>query len=299
MRRHYRQRRKRKSDDTSNALRLLLLSFLVLLAVIFKTVTGVGAMSVFKEISSVITGEQTYSEAVSSLGRSIYNGANENALVVFGKSLIGQKENDEVKQSKEKEPPTVDKLPKEVEETKKQDKITVTPAINKELEIKNVEFMDNEEEYIDDTLDEPFEMPTPDIVDNNKYTLPFKYTRPVKGRITSPFGYRVHPVSNETTFHYGIDLAAGKGTEVSAIAKGRVIERGTGRIFGNYVKIEHDNGFLSFYAHLSKISVKRGETVKLGQKIGLAGDTGIATGPHLHFEIRKNGKVTDPSQYIK
>ena len=196
----------------------------------------------------------------------------------------------------------MNELPKEVEENDSKGRATFVPAFNKEedeIEIRKVEFIENEEEYEDDTLDEPFEMPSPDIVDDNDYKLPFKYTRPTSGRITSPFGYRVHPVSKETTFHYGLDLAASQGTKIIAFADGVVVERGTGTIFGNYIKVQHSNGYLSFYAHLSKFNVKKGATVKMGQTIGYAGSTGIATGPHLHFEVRKDGKVIDPSQYIK
>ena len=284
---------RRKKQQSNTDIKLLILSFLILAAVALKTMTGVGAARVVKEFSAVLTGEQTYAEAVSVLGEAISDGMEENkAAEVFG-NILGAGDG---KKEEESEPPTVDNLPKETEETS--NTTAVQPAFNGNKEIK-IEFLENKEEYLDDTPNEPFEIPPPDTVDNGEYELPFEYIKPCGGEITSPFGYRVHPVSGETTFHYGVDLRAATGSDICAVSDGTVVETGKGEIFGNYVKVQHEDGFMSFYAHLSKTLVKQGDSVSMGEKVGLAGATGIATGPHLHFEMRKDGKVLNPQKVME
>lgn len=110
---------------------------------------------------------------------------------------------------------------------------------------------------------------------------------PVESRfITSEFGWRIDPVDNVRSFHYGTDIAAPTGSDIMAIEDGIIIATGYNDSAGNYVKMRHNNGMYSRYLHLSKISVSQGEKVVQGQTIGLVGNTGKSTGPHLHFEIR-------------
>lgn len=119
--------------------------------------------------------------------------------------------------------------------------------------------------------------------------------------ISSEFGKRKNPFSGEIKNHKGIDLAAAEGTPVYAIKNGTVaycIEND--KTFGNYIILSHDNGNMtSVYAHLSKIDVEKYKTVKKGDIIGYVGKTGMATGPHLHFEIRKDGIAKDPLSELK
>ncbi len=150
----------------------------------------------------------------------------------------------------------------------------------------------------DTTPNEPFEIPSPDNVDDNVYKLPFKYVSPVRGAITSYFGYRVHPISGETTFHFGADVGVGTGTAVGAFADGKVQETGYTWVYGNYMKVSHADGFVSFYAHLSKIEVKTGKSVSRGDRIAKSGNTGYSTGAHLHFELLKDGKRLNPFDYL-
>ena len=154
------------------------------------------------------------------------------------------------------------------------------------------------DEMDDNTPDEAFLIPSPDIVDDTVYTLPFKYAAPARGPVSSGFGYRVHPISGETTFHHGADLAVGVGTRVNAFAAGTVAEVGNHSVYGLYVKLDHGDGFVTLYAHLDKVSVKKGEKVKLGEKIAASGNSGYSTGAHLHFELRRNGLILDPFQYV-
>ena len=121
---------------------------------------------------------------------------------------------------------------------------------------------------------------------------------PLEGRITSPFGERVHPVENNTSVHYGTDIAGNTGDCVISSSPGTVEETGYDDNLGNYVKISHSAELMTVYGHLSDIMVKKGEYVDENTKIGTVGSTGVATGPHLHFEVRHNGKSVDPGDYL-
>lgn len=116
------------------------------------------------------------------------------------------------------------------------------------------------------------------------------------GKITSSFGYRANPFTGGMSFHPGVDLRAPTGTPVKAARDGTVGETGTLEIYGHFVIINHDGGYQSVYAHLDDILVTEGQVVDAGDRIALSGNSGISTGPHLHFEIRRNGKPADPSR---
>ena len=122
---------------------------------------------------------------------------------------------------------------------------------------------------------------------------------PIRGRLTSPFGYRKDPFTGVRSFHSGIDLAAPTGTAVKATLDGKIAETGFNRIFGNYVIITHDRGYQSLYGHLSAIYVKRGQYVTQGTAVGAVGNTGYSTGPHLHLSIYKNGSLINPFSVLK
>ena len=118
-------------------------------------------------------------------------------------------------------------------------------------------------------------------------------------RITSKFTYkRWHPILKRYRPHLGLDIGAKRGTRIHATNDGRVVYAGWLGGYGKVTKIKHANGFLSLYAHQSKLGVKKGEKVKSGQIIGYIGNTGRSTGPHLHFGLYKNGKPVNPSKYI-
>jgi len=127
----------------------------------------------------------------------------------------------------------------------------------------------------------------------------FSPSLPCTGPISSPFGKREHPVSGEGDFHNGIDIAVDAGTEIRAIENGYVEKSTYNQYSGNFVVITHNDGYKSSYAHLGKSYVSEGQTVKKGDIIGLAGSTGIATGPHLHMEIKKDGVLIDPMELME
>ena len=126
------------------------------------------------------------------------------------------------------------------------------------------------------------------------YSFNKSMQKPVDGEITSSFGMRTHPVYNEDRFHTGLDIAAEEGTPVKACFDGIVTFAGDDDSFGNYVKISHGNGIETLYCHLQSLYAKKGDRIEAGQVIGFVGQTGIATGPHLHLEIRINGVSYDP-----
>lgn len=133
--------------------------------------------------------------------------------------------------------------------------------------------------------------------DETAYVLAFATAQPVEGVKTSDFGARVHPISGEESFHFGLDIGAAEGTPIHAFAAGTVREVGFNS-YGNYAILDHDDGFSTLYAHCSRIDVKQGDTVAAGDAIAAVGATGNATGNHLHFEVWRDGKALNPSHYV-
>lgn len=115
-----------------------------------------------------------------------------------------------------------------------------------------------------------------------------------KGRYTSYFGYRINPITGEYGFHSGIDIAAPSGTRIRAAFNGEVIKCGYDAQAGNYIYLSHDDGFVTFYCHCSELLAEKGINVRQGETIALVGSTGYSTGPHLHFEVRKDNIRYNP-----
>ncbi len=127
-------------------------------------------------------------------------------------------------------------------------------------------------------------------------SVPFRggLSRPVRGRITSGFGMRFHPVLKRSRLHAGVDFGAPTGTPITAAAAGVVISSGYRGGYGYAVVIDHGGGVSTLYGHASRLFVSAGQRVTRGQKIAAVGSTGLSTGPHLHFEVRVNGKPVNP-----
>jgi murein DD-endopeptidase MepM/ murein hydrolase activator NlpD len=126
----------------------------------------------------------------------------------------------------------------------------------------------------------------------------FQVERPVPGAVTGAFGNRVHPILGTTRIHTGVDMTASTGTPVKAGAPGVVAWAGPRGGYGNAVIVDHGNQFATVYAHASAVKVSVGQTVRTGQTVALAGATGMATGPHLHFEVRILGVPVNPVAYM-
>jgi murein DD-endopeptidase MepM/ murein hydrolase activator NlpD len=124
------------------------------------------------------------------------------------------------------------------------------------------------------------------------------FVLPAKGNITSGFGYRLHPVTGENSVHEGLDIANSRWTPIYATADGIVASSSGSGNFGNLVVIDHGNGYLTKYAHLTKTMVEKGQLVKRFALIGYMGDSGRATGIHLHYEVHRDGAAQNPEKYI-
>lgn len=125
------------------------------------------------------------------------------------------------------------------------------------------------------------------------------FIRPVSGGyISCPYGYRIHPITGAYSFHNGVDIAVGAGTPIKASASGKVTVASYTYVWGNYVTINHGNGFSTLYAHMTNYIVGYGQYVSQGQVIGYVGSTGYSTGNHLHFTIYYNGSTVNPMNYI-
>ena len=116
--------------------------------------------------------------------------------------------------------------------------------------------------------------------------------------ITSPYGYRDHPFTGQWELHIGTDYRASVGTSVKSCSDGRILSSGELEDYGKFVIIQHRNGYTSMYGHLSRILVRPEQEVREGEVIGQSGNTGYSTGPHLHFEIRKNGSPQNPENLL-
>ena len=127
--------------------------------------------------------------------------------------------------------------------------------------------------------------------------LGFAYANPLTGPVTDRFGYRQDPNGGGQQFHYGLDIAADEGAVITAFAAGTVTAVGDSAELGNYVTVPHPGGFVTLYAHCSRINASSGQQVRPGDPIAEVGHTGNATGPHLHFELMKDGVYVNPIYY--
>ncbi|HZK02263.1 MAG TPA: peptidoglycan DD-metalloendopeptidase family protein [Anaerovoracaceae bacterium] len=121
---------------------------------------------------------------------------------------------------------------------------------------------------------------------------------PSSKRVTSEFGYRLHPILKVNKLHTGLDIGVASGSQVVAANDGKVIKAAWNNSYGYMVMIDHGGGIVTLYAHNSQLKVKTGDIVVRGQTIALSGNTGASTGPHLHFEVRVNGVYKDPRNYL-
>ena len=227
-------------------------------------------------------------------------------VVKQDKQMLNDLENNknEVKDKKE----ILDKN-KEEEKVIKDELVKDKENLDKDkIELKNLkEELVKEEEELEKKLQKIAAQKTAASSDSNNLvnsnsssTVISNGSWPVPGysRVSSPFGYRIHPVLGIKKLHTGIDIPAPTGTPTVAVSSGTVIYSGVQGSYGNTVMIQHDNGLVSLYAHNSSLVVKVGDQVKKGQVVAKIGSTGRSTGPHLHFEIRVNGTAQNPLNYL-
>ena len=137
------------------------------------------------------------------------------------------------------------------------------------------------------------------IKDNSQRLNSIPSIRPLEGGyLNTGIGYRNDPFTREKRFHHGLDISANKGTPVFATANGKIVSAGKLGNYGNTIKINHGHGYHTFYAHLKKILVKRGQDIKRADVIGQVGNTGRSTASHLHYEVHYFGTPQDPENYF-
>lgn len=286
---------RRKKDSTVSAKAVIFI--LVIAFSLAMRFASTGPLFEFREkVAEVLARDADFGEAVQTLGR-MFKGdeeGGENAVLVFGRMILGLGDDTE----EDAQEPTSSAMEFRISDTTAGDISGLTLDLPECVlpEEGELDLGFEEEEIYDGTPNEAFKIPSPDAVDDGVYKMSFNKVMPLASyRVTSKYGYRIHPISGNTTFHYGVDLAAAAGTKVVSVADGTVTETGYGSINGNYIKISHDDGFATHYAHLKSVGVKKGQKVKAGGQIGTVGSTGYSTGPHLHFEVRKNGLVINPN----
>ena len=186
----------------------------------------------------------------------------------------------------------------ELDENKQEIEDKKSQIENKKVELEKLK---SELEKEENELESEIEKIAAQSVVNGEGQVISSGSWPVPGhsRISSPYGYRIHPIFNTKKMHTGIDIPAPTGTPEVAIDSGKVIFSGTKGGYGNTVMIQHDDGKVTLYGHNSKLAVSVGQRVKKGQVVAKIGSTGNSTGPHLHFEVRINGKHVNPVPYIK
>ena len=231
------------------------------------------ASTVKAQVQRVIVQNSDYGEMVQTLGLSLAESA-------WGDKLVAALGMDRGEEEKAREPAAEP----ETEET------PVPTAAESEMSAVEEAFLREQAQFAGAAIPANVRTDMPD--------LPFAYGCPVAGVESSGFGYRVHPIDGELRFHYGTDFAADSGTEVTAFADGYVYAAGAGEGYGNYLILTHEGGFASLYAHLSSVSVSEGEMVRRGEPIGTVGQTGNATGPHLHFELLCSDIYLNPEYYL-
>ncbi len=147
-------------------------------------------------------------------------------------------------------------------------------------------------------VDEPVAPEYPEHTTAERRELGFAFAAPLNGVVTSPFGWRIHPDTGAEAFHYGVDIAAEEGADITAFADGTVGVVADSVELGRYLTVHHTDGKLTLYAHCSRITAESGSEVKCGDKLAEVGHTGNATGPHLHFEVRDGEEWLDPQLYL-
>lgn len=158
-----------------------------------------------------------------------------------------------------------------------------------------------EQEETPEVIIMPYDGPElPEEASMDKYDLHLEeIVSPVTAAMTSNFGWRQDPFGEGQSFHHGLDMGVPTGTTVLAFSGGTVEYIGESDIYGQYLQIDHGNGVKSFYAHCSKLCVQQGQKVEAGEKVAESGETGNATGPHLHLELKRDGIYLNPAYYVE
>lgn len=254
-----------------NALKFYIASFIFIALTAIKMTGTALSDDISRGIKNVLITESEQTVSVIEIGKSLYTDD------IFEAFLETDNEPDEIPVGEVIDFEKILPAPKEEEPQ---------PEDNPKVEA----FLASQEEYS--------EYAVPANVSYDVPELPFEYECPVAGCTSSGFGYRLHPIANEIKYHYGTDISASEGTEIRAFADGNV--RAVGEDdggYGRYIIIDHADGYSTLCAHCSEICISSGE-VKRGDVIALVGQTGAATGAHLHFELMQGDTYLNPEFYV-
>jgi len=312
-------------------LRLLICAFIFLSVTVVKTVYPQSTQGLRDFVSERVNGGIDYKEAVETIGEVLTG--KQDIVEVFNQLAFGESDNgknDEASGQSARPEESASPPPSAIAEDENNNLQTPGSAQNEDAEaggsagnhadalssrssigkdqtpevqiVEHLSVVDSAEEYDDGSaeaaqLTDGY-MQLPSNVDVTCYEFDFEYADPLVGEITSEFGCRSHPLEGDIKFHYGIDIAGAKGKAISCFADGAVQAVGYSTYYGNYVRVLHKDGVLSFYGHCSEVYVATGDIVKLGDTIAAVGSTGKATGSHLHFEVHYGDRILNPAYYL-
>lgn len=277
----YMARRRSVTGQNRGVTRLVVCGIVLALILVCKTLfpDQIGAFA--QSISQIVGRNANFSEAFASVGRAmsgeedVGQSLQDAFHAVFGPSEIqaeGEAEDSAITES-------------------------VSKSVNLSADTEKVYENTSDEKELSDPLGGYAMQSLPENASLEQRNLGFSCTTPVVGVLSSAFGWRDHPTEGGTRFHYGIDLAAETGSEIVAFADGEVFAVGESSTLGKYIILTHSGGYKTLYAHCSEIVVKSG-SVLMGECIARVGESGDATGPHLHFELQNGTLYLNPIYYI-
>ena len=276
--------KRRGTAETGSGMARLTVCAVIVVLVIAASLLFPGKISAFtRNISDLVGVNADFSEAFASVGRAV-SGENDVGQslqdafqAVFAPSEIRDMDSGNMRKSSEPDAQSVGLSAAAVDTQKEK------------TEEQTQEIADLSGLYTMQSL--------PENASLEQRNLGFPCTTPVIGVLSSPFGWREHPTEGGTKFHYGIDLAAEKGSEIVAFADGEVFAVGESSTLGKYLIVTHAGGYRTLYAHCSEIVVKSG-SVRMGDLIARVGESGSATGAHLHFELQDGTLYLNPIYYV-
>jgi len=260
---------------------LIQLTVSVLILILIASVRGLDnpfAKNIVLRINSCISNDIDWSGAYKGINTGLLN------IIDYSKTFFSNQEKIDTQNKTKQTEKIADNKSTLVEKASEQQKKVVVPIDSKKIMSKEVAPVFSSMNSMD--------------IDIKYIKAKVKLIKPVNGRISSPYGIRINPITHKEELHSGIDIAASTGTSIRSAFSGEVIEAIKGTTFGNFVKIRNGKDIVTIYAHCSKILVKKGQKVLKGQVIAKVGNTGMSLGPHLHFEVLRDNRPIDPTYLL-
>jgi len=260
---------------------LMQLTVSVLILILIASVRGLDnpfAKNIVLKINSCISNDIDWTAAYKGINTGLIN------IINYSKTFFSNQEKVNTQNKPKETEKIADNKSTPVEKASEQQEKVVVPVDSKKVVSKEV---------------------TPVFSSMNSMDIDIKYIKskvklikPVNGRISSPYGMRINPITHKQELHPGMDIAASTGTSIHSAFSGEVIEAIKGTTYGNYVKVRNGKDIVTVYAHCSKLLVKKGQKVLKGQVIAKVGNTGMSLGPHVHFEVLRYNRPVDPAYLL-